>query len=135
MKLFISIFAVYSLAFGLLQAQLIGTAPTPPTTAELAAQSVIDTLNAEIDHRVKVHKTLMDTVWRNQRDGATPAAILAALGTNAKLVFALADENLTNIGNCAVLVGKTRADFIADEDCIPPLAFTMHNDGTVTLNP
>ena len=116
------------------QAQLIETAKPEPTAAELAAQSVIDAVNAEITHRVKVHQTSWDTIWKNARPGATPAAVLAALGTKAGLIFAFASENLDHIDRCAKIVGKTRADFIRDKDCIPPLAFTVHANGTVTLN-
>lgn len=32
------------------------------------------------------------------------------------------------------MVGKTRSDFISDADCIPPVPFTVHADGTVTLD-
>lgn len=115
-------------------AQLIETAKPEPTTAELAAQSVVDSVNAEIVHRVKVHQTCWETIWKNTRPGATPAAVLAALGQRAALIFAFAGENIEHIDRCAKIVGKTRADFIKDEDCIPPLAFTVHADGRVTLN-
>ncbi len=115
-------------------AQLIETAKPEPTAAELAAQSVVDAVNAEIVHRVKVHETCWQTIWENQREGATPAAVLAALGTRAALIFAFASENIDHIDRIAKLVGKTRADFIGDADCIPPLAFTVHQDGRVTLN-
>lgn len=115
-------------------AQLIDTAKPEQTSAELAAQSVVDAVNAEILHRMKVHETCWQTIWANQRDGATPAAVLAALGTRAALIFAFASENIDHIGRIAQLVGKTRADFIKDEDCVPPAAFTVHADGRVTLD-
>jgi hypothetical protein len=128
------ILSTFALLITLLHAQLVPTTQQQPTAAELAAQSITDALNSEITHRVAVHKVCFDTLWRNQREGATPAAILAALGTNAKLVFQIASENLAHISNCAALIGKARADFISDEDCTPPVAFTIHADGTVTLN-
>lgn len=115
-------------------AQLIETAKPEPTAAELAAQSIVEVVNAEITHRVKVHQNCWEMIWKNQREGATPAAVLAALGTKAALIFAFAGENLENIERCAQIVGKTRADFISDADCIPPLAFTVHADGKVTLD-
>ena len=115
-------------------AQLIDSAKPEPTAAELAAQSVIDAVNAELSRRVAVHKVCFQTIWHNERPGATPAAVLAALGTKAALIFAVSGENVQHITRCAEFVGKTRADFISDADCIPPLAFTVHNDGTVTLN-
>lgn len=115
-------------------AQLIETAKPEPTSAELAAQGVVDAVNAEIVHRVKVHQICWETIWKNPREGATPAAVLAALGTRAALIFAFASENLDHIDRCAKIVGKSRADFIADADCIPPLAFTVHQDGRATLD-
>ena len=123
-----------SFLIGIASAQLIDTPKPAPTSAELAAQSIIDSINDEIMHRVKQHQACWETLWRNQREGVTPAAVLAALGVKAGLVFGFASENLDHIDRCAKLVGKTRADFIADADCIPPVAFTLHNDGTVTLN-
>lgn len=117
-----------------LHAQLIETVKPEPTAAELAAQSVVDAVNNEITRRVNVHKVCWDTIWRNTREGATPAAVLAALGSKAVLVFSFASENLDHIDRCAKLVGKTRADFIKDADCIPPLAYTAHADGTITLD-
>lgn len=134
MKLTLITLTVFTLIIGVLHAQLIAVTATPPTAAELAAQSVIDAVNAEITHRVKVHELCWETIWQNPRPGATPAAVLAALGTKAGLIFAFASENLDHIARCAQLVGKTRADFIADEDCIPPLAFTLQSDGRVTLH-
>ena len=116
-------------------AQLIETAKPEPTAAELAAQSVVDAVNDEILHRVKIHQTCWQTIWKNDRPGATPAAVLAALGTKAGLIFAFASENLDHIDRCAKMVGKTRVDFISDADCIPPMAYTVHADGTVTINP
>jgi len=117
-------------------AQLIATAePSPPTAAELAAESIIYTINSEIEHRVKVHKVAFETLWENSRDGATQEAILAKLGTKAALVFAFSSENLNHIDRCAKLVGKTRKDFIPDADCVPPRTLVFHADGSVTLKP
>lgn len=115
-------------------AQLIDTPKPEPTSAELAAQSIVDAVNAEIMHRIAVHRVCFDTIWKNERPGATPAAVLAKLGTKAALIFGFASENLAHIDRCAQMVGKTRADFIADADCTPPVAFTVHADGTVTLD-
>lgn len=117
-------------------AQLIATTVAPsPTAAELAAESIIDAINGEIDHRVKVHKIAFETLWKNTREGATPDAILAQLGTNAALVFQFSRENLDHINRCAKLAGKTRKDFLSDEECTPPSELVFHANGTVTLKP
>ena len=117
-------------------AQLIASAePPPPTAAELAAESIIDVINSEITHRVAVHKAAFETLWKNTREGATPDAILAQLGTNAALVFQFSRENLDHINRCAKLIGKTRKDFLSDEECTPPSELVFHANGTVTLKP
>lgn len=116
--------------------QLIESPATPPpTAAQLAAASIVDAINAEIKHRVDVHKVCFNTLWWNTREGATPAVILQELGTNAKLVFQFSAENLAHIQTCAELVGKTRQDFIANVDCTPPVQLVFHQDGTVTIAP
>jgi hypothetical protein len=104
-----------------------------PTNAEIAASSIIDSINNEINHRVAVHQICFDTLWNNSRPDATASNILTALGTNAGLVFAFAVENLNHIGRCAAIIGKTREDYIPDSQCVPP-PFTINSDGTATLN-
>jgi hypothetical protein len=128
--LIIAASAVLSL---LASAQLIDSPKPNTTAAELAAQSVVDAVNAEIVHRVAIHQICWQTIWRNARDGATPAAVLAALGPRAGLIFGFANENIEHIDRIAKMVGKARADFISDADCTPPMAFTIHSDGAVTL--
>lgn len=134
MKTALTILATFTLAIAALHAQLIESAKPVPTSAELAAQSVVDAVNSEITRRVNIHTVCWNTIWKNEREGATPAAVLAALGSKAVLVFSFASENLDHIDRCARLVGKTRADFIPDADCIPPLPYTAHADGTITLD-
>lgn len=133
MKLLLTTIAVFTFATAALHAQLIESAKPEPTTAELAAQSIIDSINSEIEHRVAVHKTCFETLWKNPREGATPAAILAQLGTKAALVFQFSRENLDHIDRCAKLVGKTRADFITDAECTPPVELVFNANGTVTI--
>lgn len=123
-----------TLATSALRGQLIESpSASTPTSAQLAAESIVDAINAEIKHRVDVHRVCFDTLWRNAREGATPAAILQELGARAGQVFQFSNENLQHIQRCAELVGKTRADFIADADCTPPVELVFHTDGTVTI--
>jgi hypothetical protein len=116
-----------------LSAQLIDTAKPAPSKAQLAADSIVDAINAEITHRVAVHKTAWETLWRNEREGATPEAILSAMGTKASLVFAFSRENLQHIARCAQLVGKAPTDFLPAEYLSSPRELVIHNDGRVTL--
>jgi hypothetical protein len=128
--------AAFTLAITVLHAQLIESASAPPpTAAKLAAESIVAAINNEITHRVAVHKIAFDTLWKNTREGATPAAILEQLGTSAVLVFQFSRENLDHIDRCAKLVGKTRADFLSDAECTPPHELVYHADGRVTLKP
>jgi hypothetical protein len=106
----------------------------PAPVVQLAAQTIINNVNAEMDHLVNLHRDSFNSIWRNPSDGATPDAILAALGIHAGLIFALAGENLDHIARCAQAIGKQRSDFIDDADCTPPAAYTIHPDGTITLN-
>ena len=118
-----------------LHAQLIETPTTQTPAAQLAADSIIAAINGEITHRVAVHRVAFETLWRNTREGATPAAILDKLGPKAALVFQFSRENLDHIDRCARLVGKTRADFLTDAECTPPQELVFHANGTVTLKP
>ena len=124
-----------TLCASLSHAQLIPTTNAQAPTAKLAAESIIDAINGEIKHRVAVHKIAFETVWKNTRDWATPAAILEQLGTSAVLVFRFSRENLDHIDRCAKLVGKSRADFLSDAECTPPHALVYHADGRVTIKP
>lgn len=134
MKIITSL-AVFAALIATLHAQLIPTVPPAEKPREQQfAEHVIDTVNAEILRRVAVHRELFNSVWNNGSQGPTAAEVLGAMGTKAALIFAFANENLSHIDRCAKLVGKTRADFLSDEAITPPLAFTVNNDGTVTVN-
>jgi hypothetical protein len=116
-------------------AQLIDTAKPEPSKAQLAADSIVDAINNEITHRVAVHKTAWETLWKNEREGATPEAILAAMGDKAALVFAFSRANLEHIAACAKLVGKAPTDFLPAEYWSSPREITFHKDGSASLKP
>lgn len=127
------LYLLITIAFStVIHGQLIDSIKPDPSAGEEAAQSVLDSVNSELLRRCNVHRASFDLIWRNRK--ATPSQVLATLGTRAGLVFAFAHENLDHIDRCAKIVGKTRADFISDADCIPPLAFTAHADGTITID-
>lgn len=113
---------------------LIYTAPPPETPkAQVFAEALIATINAELTRRIACHREAFTSIWGNGSAGPTAAEIFAALGTNGALVCAVADENLAHIGRLAQLVGKSRADFLSDAECTPPATLVVHVDGTVTL--
>ena len=94
------ILAAFALFITVLHAQLIESAAPPPTASQIAAESIIEAINGEIKHRVAVHRIAFETLWKNTREGATPAAILEKLGTKAALVFQFSRENIDNIDRC-----------------------------------
>jgi hypothetical protein len=112
-------------------AQLIQSEAAAPSAK--IAQEIIGKINAELEHRVRIHRDAFALLWRSPN--ATPAAILEQLGTSAVLVFLFSRENLDHIDRCAKLVGKTRADFLTDAECTPPHELVYHADGRVTLKP
>lgn len=95
-------------------------------------RALVDTLESELTHLASVHQNLFNKLW-NDPD-STPAENLAALGDRAGNVMALATLNVQNIAAMAPLFNKTLADYLQPEDYTPPLAFTVHDDGTVTLD-
>lgn len=132
-RIILIIAALCALAVPFVAQDLIPVSRPVPTVQQQIAESVITTLNEELKRRIAVHKQCFDMIWHEQR--ATPAQILAALGTNAKLVFLTSAENKAHLTHLATLVGKTLDDFLPTEYQTTPQAVTLHDDGTVTLNP
>ncbi len=108
-------------------------APVEKPRPQQFAEHLTQMIDAELKHRIAVHRDAFTSIWLNGSAGPTASEVFAALGTNAALVCAVADENLTHIDRLAKLIGKTRADFIPDAECIPPMSITVNSDGTVTL--
>jgi hypothetical protein len=83
---------------------------TPTPYAELVAQGLIDVINFEINRRVAVQIDSWKMLWENPN--VTPPEVLAALGSNATIVFAVATENCYHIGRAAEAVGKNVSDYL-----------------------
>ena len=136
MKLLLAFVMLHSAFVLPAAAQLIDTpAATPPPASQLAAESIIDAINAEITHRVSVHKVAWETLWENTREGATPEAILQQMGPKAALAFAFSRANLEHIAACAKLVNKPPTDFMPAKYWASPRELIIHADGRVTLKP
>ena len=102
------------------------------TAAELAAGALIEGANAGLADRVARMKNLWETLWENPR--ATPAEILAALGTKAKTLFIAAARARTDLEQMAILAGTTAEALLGDVKYLTPkFAVDVHADGTVTL--
>ena len=132
-RIILIIAALCALAFPFVAQDLIPVSKPTTTAAQQLADSIVSTLNDELKRRIAVHRQCFDVIWKDTR--ATPAQILAALGTNAKLVFLTSAENKAHLTHLATLVGKTLDDFLPAEYQTTPQAVTLHDDGTVTLNP
>jgi hypothetical protein len=118
----------------LAQAQLISVSDPVDPPATLAAQAIVDGCNAALNDRVQRVKNLWETLWENDR--ATPAQILAALGTNARRVFQAAALARSDLEAVATLAGKTPTELLGHAKYLSPkYPVTFHADGRVTLTP
>lgn len=122
------------LLVGTLAAQsLIPAAPPPEKTqAERVAEAIIAETNRHFPQRLETFKALWEQLWENPT--ATPAEILAAWGTNAKLMFQAAGAERTWITTIATATGTTAEALLGSDKYLnPALPVTFHPDGTVTL--
>ena len=109
-------------------------APTPPekTQAERIAEAIIAESNRHFPQRLDTFKNLWEMLWEN--DTATPADILAAWGTNAKLMFQVASAERTWITTLAPALNTTPEALLgSDKYLTPAQPVTFHPNGTVTL--
>jgi len=113
-------------------AQIIPVTESTQDPAHVVAEAIAQGCNAALTDRVSRIKNLWETLWENER--ATPAQILAALGTNASKVFRAAALARTDLESIATLAGTTPAILLGDAKYLTPkLAITFHQDGRVTV--
>jgi hypothetical protein len=109
-------------------------APPPPekTQAERIAEAIIAESNRHFPQRLDTFKNLWEQLWEN--DTATPADILAAWGTNAKLMFQAAGAERAWVTTIATALGTTAEALLEDAKYLTPKQpVTFHPNGTVTL--
>jgi hypothetical protein len=113
--------------------ELIPTPPPPEKTqAERIAEAIIAESNRHFPQRLDTFKNLWSMLWEN--DTATPADILAAWGTNAKLMFQAAGAERAWVTTLATALNTTPEALLGDTKYLTPAApVTFHQDGTVTL--
>lgn len=110
-------------------------APPPPekTQAERIAEAIVAEVNRNFAQRVKTFKSLWEQLWEN--DTATPAEILAALGTDARLVFVAAGSEANWFITVATAQGTTAEALLGDDKYLTVAApVTFRTDGTITLD-
>lgn len=100
--------------------------------AKLIAAGLLDSIEREALRRSGEHSDQWRAFWESTE--ATPAEILAEMGTQASLFFTIAGANVEHINTIAQLVGKTAADFLPAETLTVAQPVTFHEDGTVTLS-
>jgi len=101
------------------------------TPATLIATSLLAAANQESNRRIQFHKACFDTVWRNP--DASPADIIAALGSHAVVYFQAAAESVRHIAEIAELSGIPLDDLLSPEDREMPSEVIFHEDGTATI--
>lgn len=96
---------------------------TPPTAAELLLVSHSERMDRIIND---VHMATVASFREFWHGPVPPAELLARLGTNAAKAFAAHSSAITFLLANEVSVHP--------DDYLPPLAYTIHDNGTVTLN-
>ena len=110
----------------------IPPAPVVPAIESFAVNELAH-VNASLARRIEEHTTRFGAFWRTY--DFTPDAILLQFGSSAIIWLQAAAESVDHINRLAGIVGKTIADFMPSTDYVPPRAFVVAADGTVTLEP
>lgn len=109
--------------------------PIPPPIAIPEVRQIaineMSFVNASLARRIEEHKARFNAFWRNYNH--TPDSILAEMGSSAIIWLAVAGESIEHIARLAAIVGKDVYDFIPLDMFIPPRAFVVHPDMSVTI--
>jgi hypothetical protein len=97
---------------------------TPPTPAESLLLAQSERLDSAINI---VHMATVESFREFWHGDVTPAELLQRLGTNAVKAFE------THASAVAFLIANGVT--LEPEDYMPPVAYTEHDDGSITLNP
>ncbi len=97
---------------------------TQPTAAESLLLAHSERMEATIN---TVHMATVASFREFWRGDVPPAELLQRLGTNAGKAFSAHRSAVTFLLSNGVTLDP--------EDYIPPLAYTAHEDGSITLNP
>lgn len=94
---------------------------TPAQESLLTMQQLHAEGLAELANKAK---RAFDLLWRNDR--ATPAEMAAVLGTNAGACFE------AHAATVQFILSRDQS-LLAPEDYTPPLDYTLHQDGSLTI--
>ena len=111
------------------------TAPPEPTepTARTAVRKLFLTPHEQLVHLSDIHRDGFASVWRSGTH--TAAEFFAEAGPQGALFMQIAGTNVAHIAAIAGMIGKTLHDYLQPGDYVPPQPYTIHGDGTITINP
>lgn len=98
----------------------------------IAVREIFREVAEETQRRIGMHQRIFPKVW-NSPD-YTPAEFFAAAGNQAVKFMQIAGANKDNIEALAIIDGQTLNDYLAPEEYTPPVAYTPHADGTITID-
>lgn len=105
---------------------------TLPPVAERIAADMLRIVDAECRRRIGDHCDWWAALWESPE--ATPAEIVAAMGSSAALFFTIASVNKQQIATVAQVLGKTTAELGVPDKCMgTPKTVTLNPDGTATI--
>jgi hypothetical protein len=110
---------------------LLPTVDTPTEPADKrAAREILQRMTSAAYDFVSAHQWIFQRLWHS--DDATPEQILAIIGPRGLELFERGGDGVAFILGAH---GGRPIAAIAPEDYTPPRAYTVHADGTITLNP
>jgi hypothetical protein len=112
----------------------ISVIATPPTAATAVVQAATNLQNqnaAIMGQVVRDFNTAFAWIWNN--GGAAPNDVFAQFGTNAKKELDTIQARLDFVSALAVANGQALTDYITSDQSTPPVSYTVHMDGTVTV--
>jgi hypothetical protein len=80
-----------------------------------------------------MHQSLFPQIWFS--DEYSPAEFFAEAAEQGVKFMQIAGENVGHAERLAIIDGKTLDDFLDPSEYTPPLSYTVHQNGTVTINP
>jgi hypothetical protein len=110
---------------------LLPTVDAPTEAAdERAAREILQRMTQAGVEFINAQQWCFDRLWKSP--DATPQQILAKIGPRALEVFQRGGDAITFI--LGVHSGRPIASMTPDE-YTPPLPYTVHQNGTITINP
>jgi hypothetical protein len=96
-------------------------------------RTIFQEVSYELQRRIALHQNLFQKVWHST--DYTPQQFFDECGAQGAKFLAIAGANVEHIASLAVIDGKTLNDFLDPSEYMPPVKYTPHPDGTITLQP